>query len=108
MCLRVFIALATAFGGAAAFIGCGGGGITQSSSPPVTPVSSGYFPYQQGWLGADGAYSIPIGTGQSLWILADTFVGPASATSRTQANGLIHNSIAISNCTGSNCSFQYY
>jgi hypothetical protein len=88
---------------------CGGGGAgtpTQPVTPP--PNSSGYFPYQQGWLGADGAYSIPIGTGQSLWIFADTFIGPSTATTRTQATGFIHNSIAISNCSGSSCTFQYY
>jgi len=88
---------------------CGGGG---SGIPPVTPPtltgSSGYFPYQQGWLGADGAYSIPIATNQSLWIFADTFVGPSTATSRTQANGFIHNSTAISTCSSGKCSFQYY
>ena len=79
-----------------------------STQPAQPPPSAGYFPYQQGWLGADGAYSVPIGTGKSLWIFADTFVGPSSATSRTQANGFIHNSIAISTCSGSSCSFQYY
>lgn len=89
---------------------CGGGGSagTQAPTPPTTPTSSGYFPYQQGWLGADGAYSIPIGTGQSLWIFADTFTGPSTATSRTQATGFIHNSIAISTCSGTSCTFQYY
>ncbi|MGA8630658.1 MAG: hypothetical protein WBA18_05645 [Terracidiphilus sp.] len=89
---------------------CGGsGGVgTQTPTSPTTPTSSGYFPYQQGWLGADGAYSIPIGTGQSLWIFADTFVGPSSAATRTQANGFIHNSIAISTCSGTSCTFQYY
>jgi hypothetical protein len=69
---------------------------------------SGYFPYQQGWLGADGAYSIPIGAGQSLWIFADTFVGLSTAATRAQLNGFIHNTIAISTCNGPNCSFQYY
>jgi hypothetical protein len=92
-------------------VACSGGGsvgVTTSPTSPSTPTSSGYFPYQQGWLGADGAYSIPIGTGQSLWIFADTFVGAANATSRTQANGFIHNSIAISTCSGTSCTFQYY
>jgi hypothetical protein len=91
-------------------IACGGGGGagTPAPSSPPAPTSSGYFPYQQGWLGADGAYSVPIGTGQSLWIFADTFVGASSATSRSQAAAMIHNTIAISTCSGSNCTFQYY
>jgi hypothetical protein len=33
------------------------------------------FPYENGWLGADAAYSIPLGSGQSLWPFGDTFVG---------------------------------
>jgi len=89
-------------------VACGGGGGTPTPTPPSTPTPSGYFPYQQGWLGADGAYSIPIGAGQSLWIFADTFVGATTATSRTQATGFIHNTIAISTCSGTNCTFQYY
>jgi hypothetical protein len=89
-------------------VACSGGGGTQAPTPPTAPTSAGYFPYQKGWLGADGAYSVPIGSGQSLWIFADTFVGPSSATGRTQATGFIHNSIAISTCSGTSCTFQYY
>ncbi len=88
------------------------GGSQTSSVPPPTQnaecASAAYFPCQQGWLGADGAYSVPLGNGTSLWIFADTFVGPSSATSRTQSNGFIHNSIAISTCSGQGCTFQYY
>jgi len=88
---------------------CNGNGPSQSSQPaPQAPASTGYFPYQQGWLGADSAYSIPLGSGQSLWLFGDTFIGPASATSRQQATGFIHNSIAISSCSGTSCTFQYY
>src|SRR5882724_822742 len=91
-------------------LSCGGG--SQSPNPPSPPpvaaaCTSGNFPCQQGWLGADGAYSVDLGGGKSLWIFGDTFIGPASATSRTQATGFIHNSIAISTCTGQNCTFQY-
>lgn len=67
-----------------------------------------FFPYQQGWLGADSAYSVPLGDGRSLWLLGDTFIGPPNATSRKQFSGFIRNSIAISTCTGRNCSFHYY
>lgn len=81
---------------------------TPPPPPPAECASAAYFPCQQGWLGADGAYSIPLGNGSSLWIFADTFVGPATATSRTQSNGFIHNSIAISTCTSQSCSYQYY
>jgi hypothetical protein len=88
------------------------GGSRTSSVPPPPPsagcASAAYFPCQQGWLGADGAYSVPLGNGTSLWIFADTFGAPASATSRTQSNGFIHNSIAISTCASQSCSYQDY
>jgi hypothetical protein len=93
----------------ALLLSCGGssGGGSSNPSPPPPPSSS-YFPYEQGWLGADGAYSVPLGGTQSLWIFGDTFVGSASATSRTHASSFIHNSIAISTCSGQSCTFQYY
>lgn len=95
---------------AGVLLSCSGGSPTISMTPPPLAecASAAYFPCQQGWLGADGAYSVPLGNGTSLWIFADTFVGPATATSRTQANGFIHNSIAISTCTAQSCSYQYY
>jgi hypothetical protein len=89
---------------------CGGGSYGGGTPNPIPPPSgsASYFPYQQGWLGADGAYSVPLGGGQSLWIFGDTFVGPASATSRAQKTSFIHNSVAISTCSGQSCTFQYH
>jgi len=103
-CLRWAAGLALLLSGAV--VCCGGGSGPSTSTPPVTTVE--YFPYQQGWLGADGAYSVPLGRSQSLWLFGDTFVGPANATSRAQATTMVHNSIAISTCTGQTCAWQYY
>lgn len=92
-------------------LSCGGSQMSSVQPPPPPSAecaSAAYFPCQQGWLGADGAYSVPLGNGSILWIFADTFVGPATATSRTQSSGFIHNSIAISTCSGQSCSYQYY
>lgn len=108
MHIRACIFLCLSLGLNSLPVACGGGGAIQVPTAPTTPTPSGYFPYQQGWLGADGAYSIPIGSGKSLWIFADTFVGASGATARGQATGFIHNTIAISTCSGSNCTFQYY
>lgn len=86
------------------------GGLERST--PVASSSSrsatAFFPYQQGWLGADSAYSVPLGDGRTLWLLGDTFIGPANVTSRKKFTGFIRNSIAISTCSGRNCSFHYY
>jgi hypothetical protein len=90
---------------------CGGGGkatTTSSTTTTTSPGASGLFPYAQGWLGADGAYSVSLGNGKSLWFFDDTFIGPAAATSRTQSTAFIHNSVGISTCSALNCTFQYY
>jgi hypothetical protein len=86
------------------------GGSTSAAQPPVTspPTTSSWLPYQQGWLGADGAYSVPLGNGKSLWFFADTFIGAPAATSRTQATGFMHNTVGVSTCSGQSCKFQYF
>src|SRR5690606_20414884 len=32
------------------------------------------FPYRDGWLGGDGAWSVPLSRTRSLWLFGDTFV----------------------------------
>jgi hypothetical protein len=67
------------------------------------------FPYAQGWLGADDAYSIPLDANRSIWIFGDTFVGDSAATLRSQQKTMIHNSIGISTCGASGpCTMQYF
>ena len=55
------------------------------------------FPYQGGWLGGDGAYSVPLADGRSLWLFGDTFVGAPGAADRSGSQ-FIHNSVALSTC----------
>lgn len=79
--------------------------------PPTLPLahaSAHMFPYEEGWLGADDAYSVSLGSNKSLWFFGDTFVGSPGATSRTQATALIHNSVGISACPAQGCTFHYF
>jgi hypothetical protein len=55
------------------------------------------FPYQDGWLGADAAYSVPIDAGRSLWLFGDTFVKSSGEATRRDA-GFVRNSVAVSTC----------
>ncbi len=55
------------------------------------------FPYKDGWLGGDAGYSIPLAPGRSLWLFGDSFIGNASAKTRSGAR-FVRNSIAISSC----------
>lgn len=51
------------------------------------------------WVGADGASSIDLGHGRTLWLFADTWVDPAGRHDRQDAT-FIRNSVAIQ--TGKN------
>lgn len=52
------------------------------------------FQRTNGWIGADVAYSVPLGPDKTLWIFGDTFVGRIHDGKRTQAK-MIHSSIAL-------------
>ncbi|MEW5978899.1 MAG: DUF4185 domain-containing protein [Acidobacteriota bacterium] len=71
------------------------GGLSGAEPEPSHCVPS--FPYKDGWVGADAAYSIPLGSGRSLWLFGDSFVAKTSRHVREGAY-FIRNSIAISNC----------
>ena len=95
-------------------LSCGCWAANNSSSPASTrsaqirfPVRMS-FPYQQGWLGADSAYSIPLGGGRDLWLFGDTFVGSRKAKTRQQRTGMPRNSVGIARCTSGRCSIHYY
>ncbi len=64
------------------------------------------FPYQQGWLGADAAYSVPLAPGRDLWLFGDTFVAPGQPDRRGAA--FLHNSIAIGQCDRGRWSIRYH
>lgn len=57
------------------------------------------FNYQQGWLGADAAYSINLSKTKSLWLFGDSFINPSEphATNRLGSK-MIANSVALVDC----------
>src|SRR5208337_3282847 len=71
---------------------------------PVLPS----FPLQDGWLGADAAYSIPLDTSnRAVWLFGDTFVRNDGKMSRAGAR-MIGNSIAIRNSDGHRQTIEYF
>jgi len=64
------------------------------------------FPYQSGWLGADGAFSVPLSPTRSVWLFGDTFVGSPEQTDRVGAS-FVHNSIGVSTCDGERFDVRY-
>ena len=73
----------------------------QSASTKNATVCLPSFPYKDGWMGGDAAYSIPLAPGQSLWLFGDSFVGNPSLRDRKAAT-FVRNSIAISTCDQAN------
>lgn len=76
---------------------------TSSCSPESAPPSAAgdswpeadrLFHQDPRWLGADGAYSIDLGAGRSLWLFGDTFVATSAAALRTESS-MPRNTIAV-------------
>ena len=66
------------------------------------------FPYAQGWLGADDAYSVPLTATRSLWLFGDTFVADSSITLRSKYKAMVRNSIGFTDCeVGKPCRVTY-
>ncbi|MGD0890942.1 MAG: hypothetical protein ABR923_05365 [Terracidiphilus sp.] len=97
----------TAFG----HFGCSAQSAAPASAPG--PDSSNarisFYPYQQGWLGGDAAYSVPLSHGRTLWLFGDTFIGKPGATDRSATYGMPRNSVAIATCPAKgNCDLRYF
>ncbi|HEY8494037.1 MAG TPA: DUF4185 domain-containing protein [Myxococcota bacterium] len=64
------------------------------------------FPYRDGWLGGDGAWSVPLSRTRSLWLFGDTFVGRPDQHDRVGAQ-LVHNSLGVSECRNGRFAIEY-
>jgi len=65
------------------------------------------FPYRDGWLGGDAAYSVVLSESETLWLFGDSFVGKPGQSDR-QGSSFIHNSVGVSRCQpGGQWEIQY-
>ena len=81
--------------------------ILASSSWALSSDCTPQFPYLQGWLGGDEAYSISLNAGRVLWLFGDSFVGSEAQTSRAGAT-MIANTVAVSTCTAGKWNIRYH
>ncbi|MBW1787922.1 MAG: DUF4185 domain-containing protein [Deltaproteobacteria bacterium] len=69
-----------------------------SSAPRfhVAPVPSydACFDREEGWTGADGAYTVALSGGRILWLFGDTWIGKVRDNRHVEAT-LVHNTVAI-------------
>jgi hypothetical protein len=64
------------------------------------------FPFAQGWLGADAAYSIPLGDGRDLWIFGDTLYGDERKVVGDDPR-MVRNTVGISTCKDGHWKIDY-
>lgn len=76
------------------------GGFTVAPAPELDAL----FQNTEGWIGADGDYSVPLGDGRTLWLFSDSFVGRVENCARAGA-ALVNNSAAIQK--GGKVAFYY-
>ena len=65
------------------------------------------FPFAQGWLGADAAYSIPLEGGRDLWIFGDTLYGDERKVSGEDDVRMVRNTVGISTCKDGHWKIDY-
>jgi hypothetical protein len=65
------------------------------------------FPYDDGWLGGDAAYSIRLSDTKSVWLFGDSFVGNPGQKTRSGSK-MVSNTIAVSSCANGSWRVRYY
>src|SRR5437667_12707517 len=66
--------------------------VVQSAAP--APDLDALFDRAEGWIGADGAYSVALSPKRTLWLFSDTWVGKVRDGRRTDAT-IVNNSVGV-------------
>ncbi|HVJ84949.1 MAG TPA: DUF4185 domain-containing protein [Caulifigura sp.] len=78
-------------------------GLEFDRSKPAPELNSRFRP-EQGWIGGDGAQSVDLGDGRTLWLYGDTWVGTIDNGRRSRAR-IVRNSVGIQCAAESPCEF---
>lgn len=74
--------------------------IPGKAAPPVVesagpaPELDALFQQTDGWIGADGAYSVSVSPERTLWLFSDTWVGSVREGRRTDAT-IVNNTVGV-------------
>jgi hypothetical protein len=85
------------------FVVCAGSGFAQST-PKFNCEPS--FPFAEGWLGGDVAYSIPLTDGRDLWIFGDTLYGDSRKVVGDNPR-MVRNAVGMSTCKDGHWKIDY-
>src|SRR5581483_4308811 len=81
-------------------------GLVVVSAKPALELNA-LFEGRDGWIGADGAYSVPLSSGRSLWLFSDTWVGKVQEGKRADAT-IVNNTAAIFEGPGARAAAQFF
>jgi hypothetical protein len=65
------------------------------------------FQRREGWIGADGNYSVPLGQRKTLWLFSDTWVGKVNSGKRVGAT-IVNNSTAVQEGVGKEAKVRFF
>jgi hypothetical protein len=71
--------------------------VVKSAAP--APDLDALFERADGWIGADGAYSVALSPKRTLWLFSDTWVGKVRAGRRTDAT-IVNNTVGVQEGSG--------
>jgi hypothetical protein len=77
-----------------------------ASARPATELNA-LFEKSDGWIGGDGATSVRLGPGRTLWLFADTWVGKVEKGKRFDAT-IVNNSAAIQEGNGTGAAMRFF
>src|SRR5262245_32820098 len=77
--------------------------VVQSAAP--APELDALFDRADGWIGADGAYSVALSPKRTLWLFSDTWVGKVRDGRRTDAT-IVNNTVGVQEGPGGRVTYS--
>jgi Domain of unknown function (DUF4185) len=71
------------------------------------PKLNALFEQKQGWIGADGVYSVALNAQRRLWLFSDTWVGSVRDGKRFDAT-IVNNSVAVQDGLGDATKLRFF
>lgn len=87
-------------------------GIALSPDPPTVvkaeplPELDARFHRTEGWVGGDGAFSVPVSDKRTLWLFSDTWVGSIRDGKRSGV-AMVNNTVGVQDGTGSDTKLTF-
>ncbi len=90
--------------------------LTSLAAPPEPPVVvkaepdaalTAKFRRPDGWVGGDGAFSVPLSDTRAVWLFSDTWVGSVRDGKRKDVT-MVNNTVGVQDGTGADAKFTFF